>query len=50
LALQLAQVGYSLFNLYDLMSARNGQLRFGDGLFVSPSLRERIIDAAPPEP
>lgn len=40
--------GYSLFDLYDLRrSAQNGQLRWGNALFVSPELRESVLDAVP---
>jgi FkbM family methyltransferase len=40
----LAQHGYSLFDIYNLHRARNGQIRFGDALFVSPELRTSVID------
>jgi FkbM family methyltransferase len=35
-------LGYSLFHLDDLIIAPNGQLRYADGLFVSPLARTRI--------
>lgn len=38
----LAQYGYTLFNLYNLKRARNGQLRWGDTIFVSPQIRSRM--------
>ncbi len=46
----LSQFRYTLFDLYDLYRAGNGQLRFADALFVSPSVRQRVIDAFPEEP
>jgi len=36
--------GYTLFNLYHLKSARNGQLRWGNAIFLSPEIRTRIKD------
>jgi len=46
----LARHGYSLFDLYELYRARNGQLRFADALFVSPSFRHDVIDQYVEEP
>lgn len=40
----LAEYGYSLFDTYNLHRARNGQLRFGDALFVSREMRTSVID------
>lgn len=37
----LNQYGYSLFNLYNLKRARNGQLRWGNAIFLSPETRAR---------
>ena len=34
--------GYTLFNLYHLKSARNGQLRWGNAIFLSPGMRAEI--------
>lgn len=45
----LAQFGYTLFDIYDLAHASNGQLRYGDALFVSPATRA-MIDSSPEEP
>jgi FkbM family methyltransferase len=42
--------GYTLFNMYDIQWARNGQMRFGDALFVSGKLRRSVIDNLPDEP
>ena len=39
--------GYTLFDLYDLKRAGNGQLRWGNALFVSPQIRSRIESAHP---
>lgn len=46
----LANYGYSLFDIYDLYRATNGQLRYGDALFVSESVRKEVIDQFPEEP
>ena len=46
LTAHLATRGYSLLNLYDSHSdPQTGQLRFGDALFISQSLRSSAIDA-----
>jgi FkbM family methyltransferase len=42
--------GYSLFDLYGIAWGSNGQLRYGDAIFVSRELREKVIDAFPDEP
>ena len=46
----LAQRGYSLYNIYNPQVATNGQLRYGDALFVSADVRQRCLDALPEEP
>jgi FkbM family methyltransferase len=46
----LNERGYSLFNMYDLRWASNGQVRFGDALFVSGRVRRSVIDNLPEEP
>jgi FkbM family methyltransferase len=38
----LDKYGYTLFNFYHLKRARNGQLRRGDAIFVSPEIRTRL--------
>jgi len=43
----LADFGYSLFNLYDLHVSDNGQLRYGDALFVNKQMRTEIVDRMP---
>ena len=43
----LDDFGYTLFNLYDLQTADNGQLRYGDALFVSEQMRTEVIDKLP---
>lgn len=42
--------GYSVFNLYDMIRAANGQLRFADALFVSRNFRNSVVDGFPSEP
>jgi FkbM family methyltransferase len=46
----LGEFDYSLYGLYHLFFARNGQLRYCDALFASAPLRRRVIDTFPPEP
>jgi len=46
----LAGYDYTLYNLYNLCHARNGQLRYCDALFVSPQVRAAAIDRRPEEP
>ncbi|HZV33101.1 MAG TPA: FkbM family methyltransferase [Verrucomicrobiae bacterium] len=46
----LSKFDYSLFDVYDLHRATNGQLRYGDALFVSKSLREKVINNYSEEP
>ncbi|HJU21255.1 MAG TPA: FkbM family methyltransferase [Casimicrobiaceae bacterium] len=41
--------GYSLFDLFKGPYASNGQLRFGDAIFVSPQFRARYLDASSDE-
>lgn len=41
---------YSLFNIYNLRMAKNGQLRYGDAIFVSDELRSNVIDRFDEEP
>lgn len=50
MSVYLSDHGYSLYNIYNLRSATNGQLRYGDVLFVSAEVRRRCIDAFPEEP
>jgi hypothetical protein len=40
----LEKYGYTLFNLYNLKRAKNGQLRWGNAIFLSPQARARISD------
>lgn len=42
--------GYSLYHLYDPITAVNGQLRYANALFVSDDFRTRVLEAFPPEP
>ena len=47
---KLAHYGYTLFDMYDLYRAGNGQLRFADALFVSSDVRRNVIDRYADEP
>jgi len=38
----LGEQGYTLFNLYNLKRACDGQLRWGNAIFVSPEIRKRL--------
>ena len=38
----LGQFGYTLLNLYNLKTAKNGQLRWGNGIFINPELRAKV--------
>ena len=42
--------GFSLYGLYDLVVAANGQLRFADAIFIPPAIRESVLDQFPQEP
>ena len=46
----LERFGYTVYNLFHLVTAQNGQLRFGDALFVSPNIRAAVVDASVAEP
>ena len=46
----LAKFSYSLFDIYNLRKATNGQIRHGDALFVSESVRNKVINKYPEEP
>jgi len=41
LAALLDQYGYSLFDVYNLKRAKNGQLRWGNAIFLSPHVRAK---------
>ncbi|MFC1677241.1 FkbM family methyltransferase [Planctomycetota bacterium] len=41
----LSDYGYSLFNLYSLKRARNGQLRWGNAIFLSPEIKAQVESA-----
>jgi FkbM family methyltransferase len=43
----LNEFGYTLFDLYELHNADNGQLRYGDALFVNRFVRTEVIDKFP---
>ena len=40
----LEQYGYTLFNFYNLKRAKDGQLRWGNAIFLSPQIRAWIDD------
>jgi FkbM family methyltransferase len=40
----IEKYGYTLFNLYNLKRTKNGQLRWGNAIFLSPQARARISD------
>lgn len=46
----LGEFGYSLYDLFGLDRASNGQLRYANALFVSKDLREQVLDRLHPEP
>lgn len=46
----LISFGYSLFSIYNISTATNGQIRQGDAIFVSEILRQTVIDRYPDEP
>lgn len=46
----LEQYGYTLFDIYDMYRATNGQLRFADAIFVSKEVRSKVLDAYSEEP
>jgi FkbM family methyltransferase len=46
----LQQFGYTIFNIYDLYRAANGQLRFADVIFVSKQVRSNVLDRYKAEP
>jgi FkbM family methyltransferase len=46
----LAEFGYSLFGIYKIHRATNGQIRYADVLFVSESIRNGVINKYPEEP
>lgn len=46
----LSKFNYSLFDIYNLHRATNGQIRYGDALFVSESVRNNVINKYREEP
>lgn len=38
----LEQYGFTLFNIYNMKRAKNGQLRYGNAIFLSPQMREKV--------
>jgi hypothetical protein len=50
LAAYLAGFGYSLYDLFLAAHGNNGQLRYGDAIFVSARTRREVVDQQAPEP
>jgi hypothetical protein len=46
----LATHGYGLYTLFPSREGRNGQLRLGDAIFISPELRATVVDGGLDEP
>jgi len=46
----LEDLNYSLYGIYDLVIAANGQLRFADAIFIHPAVRTEFLDLFEPEP
>lgn len=46
----LREQGYSLYGIYDLVVASNGQLRYANALYLSPGVRAAVLNEFPPEP
>lgn len=46
----LAAHGYGLYTLFPSREGRNGQLRLGDAIFISPELQAAVVDRVPDEP
>lgn len=40
----LSDFGYTLFNFYEIRSDANGQLIWGNAIFLSPNIRKNVID------
>ncbi len=41
----LSRYDYTLFNLYNLKRARNGQIRWGNAIFLSPQMKTQVESA-----
>lgn len=41
--------GYSLFGIYDIHYAENGQIRFADAIYVNRNLRAKLTQHKPPQ-
>ncbi len=46
----LEQYDYTLFDIYDMYRATNGQLRFADAIFISKETRSKVLDSYNEEP
>jgi len=40
----LSQYGYTIYNMYNISSAKNGQVRQGDAIFISDAFRKNYLD------
>jgi hypothetical protein len=40
---KMRELGYALFDVYDLHRSEGGRLLYGDALFVSQRVQERVI-------
>lgn len=46
----LEKYDYTLFDIYDMYRATNGQLRFADAIFISKNVRSKVLDSYSEEP
>lgn len=46
----LSNYDYSLYGLYDLIVASNGQVRYANALYLTPKFRATVLNNFPPEP
>jgi FkbM family methyltransferase len=46
----LEQLQFTLYDLFDLHRANDGQLRYADAIFISPSVRAKALDTSNEEP
>ncbi|UCG79404.1 MAG: FkbM family methyltransferase [Nitrospirota bacterium] len=46
----LERYGYTIFGIYNIVKANNGQIRFADAIFISKSIRAKVVDKYPEEP
>lgn len=46
----LSSHGYSLYGIYDLIMASNGQVRYANALYLNAGIRATVLNSFPPEP